>query len=211
MRRGVGGSGSGPTAGAAKAWRRYSTSRGEVSGAAPAVAVTTPALAMSSIGRSSATKSRAEPAGRLGAGDELGEPAERVVALGLELLRGREGLGEDVGEAAVAGLHRADGADVAAEALPRVRVGQRGLDRRGVLGHPVREGRGDQVLAGGEAAEQRRDPDAGAAGDLVQRGVQALLGEDLAGGVDDALAVALRVRPQPGSVAMDGAARLVDG
>jgi hypothetical protein len=45
MRCGADGSGSGSLACAAKAWSKYATSRGEVSGADPAVAATTPALA----------------------------------------------------------------------------------------------------------------------------------------------------------------------
>ena len=196
MRRGVGGSGSGPTWEAEKAWMRYSTSRGEVSGAAPAVAATTPALAMSSIGRSSATKSPRSAPLAFGAGDEFGEPAKRVVTLGLELLGGGERLGEHIGEPAVAGLHGADGADVATEPVPGVGVGQGGLDQGGVLGHRVREGRGDQLFAGGKPAEQGRHPDPGAAGDLVQRRVQPVLGEDLAGRLDDPRSVALRVRAQ---------------
>jgi hypothetical protein len=46
-----------------------------------------------------------------------------------------------------------------------------------VPGHPVCEHRGDEVLAAGEAAVERPAAYAGALGDVVQRGVEAVLGE----------------------------------
>ena len=104
MRCGVDGSGSG-SLDRGEERSKYATSRGGGLGADPAVAATTPALAMSSIGRSSAAKS-SQAAGLLRAVNELGEPAESLVALGLSLAGARERLGQNVGEAAILGLHR---------------------------------------------------------------------------------------------------------
>jgi hypothetical protein len=55
---------------------------------------------------------------------------------------------------------------------------------------------GDQVLPGGEPAEQGRHPDTGTTGHLVQGRVQAVLGEHASGSIDDPPAIALRVRAQ---------------
>ncbi|GAA0918289.1 hypothetical protein GCM10009560_15070 [Nonomuraea longicatena] len=55
-------------------------------------------------------------------------------------------------------------------------------------------------MAAGEAAVEGGDADAGAAGDLLRRRVDALLKEDLAGRDDDLLALAAGVGPQPGCV-----------
>ena len=57
-----------------------------------------------------------------------------------------------------------------------------------------------QLATLGEAAVDRADTDAGAPGDLVVAGVEAVLGEDLGGGLEDQLAVA-------GGVARAAAAR----
>ena len=82
------------------------------------------------------------------------------------------------------------------EAVPGVGVGQRDLDQGGVVVHPVRERGGDQLFTGREPAEQGGHANAGTAGHLVQRGIQAALGEQLAGGGQDELAIALGVRSE---------------
>ena len=114
----------------------------------------------------------------------------------LEGFGGGERQGEDVGEAAVVGLHLADAFDVGAEAVPGVGVGEGVVDGLRVGVHLLGEGGGDQVVAGREATEQGGDADAGAAGDLVGGGFEPLFGEHLACGVDDPLAVAFGVGPQ---------------
>ena len=58
------------------------------------------------------------------------------------------------------------------------------------------EQRVDELLLVGEAAVDRADADARAAGDLVERDRQPVLGERLARGREDALAVALGVAAQ---------------
>ena len=66
----------------------------------------------------------AQAARRLGAVDE---PLHALVGLARSVLQGLgggEGHGQDVGEAAVGGLHRADGFDVADETVPGVGVGE---------------------------------------------------------------------------------------
>jgi hypothetical protein len=81
----------------------------------------------------------------------------------------------------VAGLHRTYGLYVGGEAAPGVGVGQAGLDGSEVLAHPLGEHRGDQVTAGREPPVERGVPRPRPPGDLVQRRVQAVLGEHLPG------------------------------
>jgi hypothetical protein len=139
---------------------------------------------------------QAQHAGVLGPVEQLDRAPVGLLAQLLELARAREGLGEHLREAAVAGLHRADPVHQPAEAVPRVGVVQRPLDQRGELAHPVAERRGDEQVAAREPAQQGGQPDPGPAGDLVHRRAEALLGEHHPGGLDDPLAVAARVGPQ---------------
>ena len=104
--------------------------------------------------------------------------------------------GDQVGDAPVPGLHGGRSLHVGGETVPRVRVGQAGLDGGEVLGHPLGEDRRDQVPAGREAPVEGCVPRPGPVGDLVQRGVQTLLGEHLPGGLDDRSTVAGSVGSQ---------------
>jgi hypothetical protein len=99
--------------------------------------------------------------------DQFGECVGGAVAFGLEGFGGGEGHGEDVGEAAVVGLHPADAFDEGTEAVPWVGVGEGVVDGVGVGAHLLGEGRGDQVVAGREAPQQGGDAHPGAASDLV--------------------------------------------
>ena len=79
------------------------------------------------------------------------------------------------------------------EAGPCVLVGERALaDRDDLLDAPLEE-RVDELLLVREAAVGGPDPDAGVAGDLVQADRQPLAREELAGGLEQAGAVALGV------------------
>lgn len=80
----------------------------------------------------------------------------------------------------------------------RVRVGEGVAGGFGVGGHLVLERGGDQVGAGRVAPVEGADPDAGLAGYVLHRHVEALFGEDLAGDGDDALPVAFGVDTQTG-------------
>ena len=135
----------------------------------------------------------------------------RLVAAPLQGLGGGEGHGQDVGEAAVGGLHRADGLDVAGEAVPGVGVVQGVGDGVGVGVHAVGEDGVDQLLLRGEVAEEGGDPDPGLTGDGGHRGAQPVAPEHLAGGGDDPLPVALGVAAQGlgrgGGPAVGGARR----
>lgn len=66
--------------------------------------------------------------------------------------------GKQVGEAAILGLHLADAFDEAAEPVPGVRLGQRGLDGLGIGLHLLGEGSGDELVAGGERRNRVATP-----------------------------------------------------
>ena len=100
-------------------------------------------------------------------------------------------------EAPVFGLHRTYLVDKAAESGPRVRVGERLGDRVGVGGHLGLERARDQVGPGREPAVEGGHADPRVPGDVLDRDVQAPLGEDVPGGGDEPLTVALRVGAQP--------------
>ena len=102
----------------------------------------------------------------------------------------------DLLEAAVAGVLLGGALEEAHEARPRVlgEQGRLGLGRE--LVQAALEQRVDELLLVGEAAVDRADADARPAGDLVERDRQAVLGERRARGIEDALAVALRVTAQ---------------
>src|SRR5690606_31203397 len=123
--------------------------------------------------------------GGVGALDESDESLERAGAQVLDVGGAGNGHGDEVGYAPVPGLHDPDRLDVGGEAVPRVRVGQAGLDRVEVLDQPVCEHRRDQVATVREPSIQRGVAGARPAGDVVQRGVEPLLGEHLPGGLDD--------------------------
>jgi hypothetical protein len=105
--------------------------------------------------------------------------------------------GHDVVEPLVAGLQPAAPLQVEGEALPRVVHGQRLLGRVHVLLDRRGQDGVQQLGAGGEAAVQGGDADPGAPRDLLQRRLQALLGEHLPGRGEDGVAVALGVAAQP--------------
>jgi hypothetical protein len=77
-----------------------------------------------------------------------------------------------------------------------VGVGKRVINGVGVGGHLVRERRGDQGVTGGAAPKERGDADPGTARDLVEGGLQALLGNDVPRCGDDPAPVSLGVRPE---------------
>ena len=86
---------------------------------------------------------------------------------------------------------------VARESLKWVRFF--GFGRTRFVGHSCQDIQGDgtlQCLTVGKAAVQRSDPDAGAAGDVVERRIGALFDEDVSGGGNDQLAVAHGVGAQ---------------
>ena len=93
--------------------------------------------------------------------------------------------------------HRGD--DHLHEPFPGILGGERALDDRLQLVEAILEDRVHERLLGREAAIQRAHPDARAAGDLVHADIQAVLGEGAAGGLDDPLAVALRVASKGGA------------
>jgi len=132
----------------------------------------------------------------LGALDELGDHRAHLLA----------GVGHPV--LAVGGEHHElPQADAGRHGLGRVlqvgderlpRVGRReGLFRDGHHGvDAVREQLGDEGLLVGEPAVDGADADAGLAGDVVQGGLKAALGEHLGGGEQDALPVPLGIAAQ---------------
>lgn len=135
----------------------------------------------------------AQAAAVAGARDDPGDLVGPLCAGGGEPLGVGEPHRERVGEAPVGRLRGAQPGHVPDEALPGVGTGQR-LLAEGELGvDQLRDDLVDQRLAGGEVVVERADADPGPAGDLLQRGVQAARGEDLAGGGRQPLAVAPRV------------------
>jgi len=112
------------------------------------------------------------------------------------LVRGQRH-GQQVGQAAVAGLELADSLDEPGEAAPRVGVGQGLLGGPSVLGDLLGERGGDELLAGREPPVERGDADSGPRGDRLERRLQALLGEDVPGHRHDRGPVARGVGAQP--------------
>ena len=82
------------------------------------------------------------------------------------------------------------------EPVPGVHVAEALVGERHELRDLVLEQRVDELLLVGEAAIDGADAYARAPGDLVERDGQAFLGERVARGFDDALAVALGIAPQ---------------
>src|SRR6266540_2806594 len=117
----------------------------------------------------------------LGAVDHLGDQVEQA---GLDGLHGggtREPHAHRVVEAAVGGLQPAGLFQVGGEAVPGV-VGGHGLLCRVDVGlDGIGQHRVQQLHAAGEATVQGPDADPGAAGDLLQRRLQAVVAEHLAG------------------------------
>jgi hypothetical protein len=120
--------------------------------------------------------------------DALARSGDAQVAVG----RGED----DLMQAPVDGVHLGGVLHEVHEARPRV-VLVEGLQRDGLDGRDaVLEERVDQLLLVREAAVDGAHADAGATGDLVQRDLQAVLGEALGGRREDALPVALGVAAQ---------------
>ena len=86
----------------------------------------------------------------------------------LERSRIGERPGQDVLQASVDGLHLTDPLDIAGEPGPGVVRLERLFRGTSVLGEPMLEAGGDQVVAPWKPAVERRDPDAGAVGDGLQ-------------------------------------------
>jgi hypothetical protein len=101
--------------------------------------------------------------------------------------------GEELRQGAVAHLHLGREAHHVAERLPRIVLAQ-GLPR--ALGEPLEavphEG-GDEVVLARKVAVDGADADPGRAGDLLDRAVEPVLREPLAGGGQDRVAVATGV------------------
>jgi hypothetical protein len=138
----------------------------------------------------------AQVTARFGPVDQLGQGVEGLRAQPLQPGHAGDRGGQQIGDRPVGGLHLAQEHQVAGEGRPRVRFGQG--PRGGVddLLHRAQEDGGDQVAAGRETAIEGRVADARAARDLVQRCVEATLGEDGQGGVHKLAAVTFGVRAQ---------------
>ena len=142
------------------------------------------------------TEVLAQVAAGLGPVDQHDQIAEGLGPQPVQLRHAGDLGGQQVGDRAVAGLQLAQERQVAGEREPRVRLGQGAPGGVGDLPHRAEEHRGDQLAAGREAAVQRGIADAGPAGDLIQRRVQAAFGEDGQGRVHELAAVAFGVRAQ---------------
>jgi hypothetical protein len=175
--RSLGGGGAGVAARACSPSSRKAATRRQLSGAADWVRCTSPALAMSSRGRSWCRKSQL-----------------------LELAGwGAHRRDQQVRQATVPGLQLAQAQKVVPETGPRIGVSQRLLGCGEVLGHRAQQCRLHQFLAGGEPAVERRVAHAGPAGDLVQRGAQAVLGEHRTSSGNDRVTVAGCVGTEAGA------------
>ena len=95
----------------------------------------------------------------------------------------------------VSGLHREHAVQEGGEPEPGVRVHQRFLRDALQLCQPVRQDGVEQGPPIGEIVVQRADADAGPAGHLVERYVDAAFGEKFGRGCDQPLPIAHRVHP----------------
>src|SRR3954447_12133526 len=117
--------------------------------------------------------------------------------LGLEHRRAAvRAAGEQLLEASVARLQLRAVLEVEAEGVPGVRDLERLLGDLAQRLNALREQRVDQRLLVREAPVDRADADARVTGDVVQLDAQPALGEQLAGGLEDANPVALGVLAQ---------------
>ncbi len=153
----------------------------------PAIAVASATAENSSrdVGRPDVGTDRA---GRLGAGDQLGDRAHQLVAYGqrseLELVR------HLLGERTMASVELGKVDEEPFERLRGIRAGER-FPR--LLEHRLEHGGEhcfDERLLGRKVAAHRADTHTGPAGDLLHLGLQARLGEDLLGRGKDPLAIA---------------------
>ena len=103
---------------------------------------------------------------------------------------------EKVCQGAVARLQFTEEDEMPGEPRPRIGIGQRVLAGFDHLAHRVHEDRGDQVPALGEPPVEGGVADPGPAGDLVQRRLEATLGEHGPGSLDQLQAVTLGIGSQ---------------
>ena len=101
-----------------------------------------------------------------------------------------------LGEAAVARLEADDAGEVAEQALPRIGLLERLLRGGGEVIEVLLEDGVDQRVLGREAPVERAHPDACAAGDLLDAGIEPELGEGGPGGGEDPVAILARVAPE---------------
>ncbi|MDF2444502.1 MAG: NADPH:quinone reductase [Subtercola sp.] len=134
---------------------------------------------------------------RLGAPAECGERAKHAHPVLCDLLRRRERREEGLGEALVAGVQLADATEERAESPPRIGICTRVVDDRPAEAQLVGEGGLDQRRLGWETAVEGRRSHPGLAGDDPHRHVEAPLGEQRAGGLQQALPVLGRVGAEP--------------
>ena len=151
-----------------------------------------PALAIRISTTSSWRKSsRTSPLAR--AVDQPGDPLKRAPAEPLELRHAGHGRREQVGQGTVGGLQSAQEGQVVSERHPGIGLLERPHRCVDDLLHGVDEDRCDQLAPVGEVAVEGRVADVGPAGDLIERRVEAALGEDQACGLDPPASVAAAV------------------
>ena len=135
---------------------------------------------------------------RAGAGENLFEELAHLLACLGELPFAGGVAHEDLLEHAVAALELERGFEEADESGPGVWLGERVLGEGEELADALGDDCFDECFPGGEVAVEGAGADAGAARYLVEAGVYALFGEDLARGGDEESVVALRVAPRSG-------------
>ena len=140
---------------------------------------------------------RPQPAGRLGS---LDERDHQVVGPGSQLLDplvSWQGHCQQVAKPSISGFHGADLLDEAFETQPRVRCPEGALRGGHVAGHLAHQRLGYELFpTPREVPVEGADAHLRPAGDLLQRGGDAPLGEQRSSAVQDGLAVAPRIRPE---------------
>ncbi len=135
--------------------------------------------------------------------EDLLEQLRDLLPRALDPAGARRRAQEDVLEQAVAGLDLERLLEVAHESLPAVGLGGGGLgDRDELADAPLEDGL-DECVARREVPVERAGADARAPRDLLERGLDAPLGEHLAGRGDEQLVIAPRVAPLPRLLARD--------
>src|SRR3954454_17727258 len=139
----------------------------------------------------------AQVAAGLGAADQLLDERRDAAARGRHALRDGAAGGEDhLLQRAVGDVQLDRGLEEVLQPLPRVVALERPLGQRDEVIDPLLEERIDELVLVGEAPVRGAHAHAGMARDLVQADGEALLREELAGGIEDPLAVALGVSSQ---------------
>ena len=132
---------------------------------------------------------RTQRAGGLGGFVQFDEPCKRRRTKPLDLGRTRDVHRDEVSDPTITCLHRPE-REVPGEPAPRVPIGQPDLDRVEMLDHAIGEHSSDQIATRWEPSIHRCIARASPLRDVIECGVESLLGEHLTRSVDNRRPVA---------------------